>query len=432
MQSPRVSPKVPNEIFVSIIEAVWPEDLGAVVASSSRVLYLARDRLRHHEQLKIQYAQVTIIAGTGRPDDFLHPALLLRDICHEPFIAHYVKYIDYDCKNPFSSETLEFEGSQLDSSVRDAVEESGGFMDLIRKSPICWNDEGLGETLSDSIRVGEAGPTAMLLLALLPNLSRLRFAPSAWETSMAPLLDTSRKYGVNGQVLQRLKSVETYQSGADGGSSWEDVFPWSCLPMVETLRCKRVECLDGEEMVVPLTPAWTKFPVSLKCLHLIECDIHPEALKAILTPMRCLEEFVYTPSMQSILEIWDVGEMVSILIELLAESLRVLGFALPIGPIAAIKTLQPFKLDAVFPPMIESLTLWQAHDPASASQCVPRLFVANRDSLPCLRKLTYVGENMPCDTAQALREVNIEVVQKDWLRPQAYQYWIDNPPSSEE
>ncbi|KAK5683236.1 hypothetical protein LTS10_004767 [Elasticomyces elasticus] len=129
---------------------------------------------------------------------------------------------------------------------------------------------------------------------------------------------------------------------------------------------------------------------------------------------------------------------------------------MPIWPIAAIKTLQLFKqlqvfeghiamlpvlsqtdamtphssvqLDAVFPPTIESLTLWQAQDPASASQCVPRLFVADRDSLPCLRKLTYVGGIMPCDTAQALRKVNIEVVQKDWLRPQAYQFWVDNPP----
>ncbi|KAK5741799.1 hypothetical protein LTR17_003790 [Elasticomyces elasticus] len=68
---------------------------------------------------------------------------------------------------------------------------------------------------------------------------------------------------------------------------------------------------------------------------------------------------------------------------------------MPIWPIAAIKTVQPFKrlqvfggqitmlpvlsqidaitphssvqLHAVFPPTIESLTLWQAHDPASAS-----------------------------------------------------------------
>ncbi|KAK4891539.1 hypothetical protein LTR27_009870 [Elasticomyces elasticus] len=90
------------------------------------------------------------------------------------------------------------------------------------------------------------------------------------------------------------------------------------------------------------------------------------------------------------MEIRDVGGTVSTIIELVAESLRVLGFTLPIWPIVAIEILQPLnrlqlfdghmtmlpvlsrtdaviphssvQLDAVFPPTVESLTLWQAQD----------------------------------------------------------------------
>ncbi|THW10991.1 hypothetical protein D6D24_07519, partial [Aureobasidium pullulans] len=184
-----------------------------------------------------------------------------------------------------------FEPSNVDRSTWDIIERLGGCKDLLQTTLYFRQHADNLEKCRTDIQSGKQTAALTLLLVLLPNLQRLRYA-RAQETDMALLssiFTSSVASGVNSEVLSKLHTVETYHLDSEGRTWINMLLLFAELPSVRTLKGAHT----GRSEDIDSIPGWKGHISHLQKLELSAGTIEPEDMESMLLPLQGLTDFRY-------------------------------------------------------------------------------------------------------------------------------------------
>ncbi|TIA45541.1 hypothetical protein D6C83_05701 [Aureobasidium pullulans] len=268
---------LPSDILVQVIKTISPDDIVAFSSINRRFYSLSTKRLAEHKALQEQYSKVVFDDVFDVESSISHPIKLLYDIWKNPRVASYVRHIIFICSDKYATQDFSFEPSNVDRSTWDIIERLGGCKDLLQTTLYFRQHADDLEKCRTDIQSGKQTAALTLLLVLLPNLQRLRYA-RAQETDMALLSSIFTSLvasGVNPEVLSKLHTVETYHLDSEGMTWINMLLLFAELPSVRTLKGAHTGWSEDIDSI----PGWKGHISHLQKLELSAGTIEPEDMR---------------------------------------------------------------------------------------------------------------------------------------------------------
>lgn len=318
---------LPDELVLRLSEHLPPDDIKAFSCTAKRMRALSSRRL---------YKAVILSDGVEGGID--HPIKLLYDIWKNPPIATCIRYITFVCGDRYN-----FDASRIDDETRDIIRYLHGAEDFLRSSLYFYNHERERRKCLDGILAGREAAAFALLLVLLPNLERLRFSSPCWDKELlSSMFRFSAPPDPGSTRLSKLSTVESYHSDTEGEVPIDDLLLFALAPSIRTLRGT---VISGDTSSISSIPGWQTAVSRLECLKLSAGAIEPEAVKALLLPMRSLRELRYCHNCYSPEgEPFEINTWVDSLTESVSNTLEVLSLTNPEGATTTVKSFKAFSV----------------------------------------------------------------------------------------
>ena len=253
-----------NELVLLILDRVFPEDLVSFCLVSKHVHRLSVQKLARHRIMAQQNHKVCSYSNAtecyGRRADQL-PTLLCR-VLDDPFVGHYVKWIDFD---------LELSEPQLDGSIATRTghgvypdQQMTTFEAAIRSTNIPIHFQKI---LLEALAKNGRETIAALLLLHSPNLERLDFrvtkppyllSRNIRPASIVTVAHLASKSTFINPCLKRLKRVSLDFSWPLIPSALAKIF--MSLPSVTSLTIGTTHTVDSSQEIQDLVQGCVTLP----------------------------------------------------------------------------------------------------------------------------------------------------------------------------
>jgi hypothetical protein len=177
---------LPSEVFLIITRHIDPADIEAFALINHQSYSLCEERLVEHQALKARYKILRL------PSE-VHPILFLNQLLNDPWLRHYVQYLQYQATISTPSDAY----ALLEYPVEHILLQPE-FSFLNDTDRTQWSLKLVDRTRS---------ATFAALLVLLPNLRELRLCGDGHDESLyMAVSEGARRDGV---ILTKLEVVET-------------------------------------------------------------------------------------------------------------------------------------------------------------------------------------------------------------------------------